>query len=85
MTQRGELSNDQVYGLARALRYKPERIKEVIATARENFVESSIRYVEIHKQAAEQALLNGDPKSLDVAARAAQWAIESASEGTRAR
>jgi hypothetical protein len=80
MTQPAELSSRQVKALAVVLRHSPERIKAVIAEARDNFVASSTRYVEIHRQAAEAALANGDAKSLDVATKAAQWAIESVSE-----
>src|SRR5437867_455313 len=52
--------DSQIGSLARGLRRKKEDIKAMIEGAREKFVESSQRYVEIHKSATENALADGD-------------------------
>lgn len=48
----------------------------IIEEAKERFSGAAVDYVNLHKQATETALANGDAKSLDVATRASQWAIE---------
>lgn len=84
LAQPGGLSPLQVTGLAKVLKRSPALIQQAIIEARDQFVGSAGRYVEIHKQATEDALSNGDAKSLDVAVRGAQWALTNISaEGTR--
>ena len=84
MDQPAEVTPTQERALARVLRRSPAVIKTLVAEARENFVAGAGRYVEVHMQATEQALANGDPKSLEVAARSAQWALTNISaEGER--
>jgi hypothetical protein len=78
------ITDSQIGSLARGLRRSKESIKALIEEARENFVCSSQRYVDIHKEAMEQALKNGDAKSLEVASKGSAWAITNISaEGTR--
>lgn len=79
-----EITESQVNGLARTLRRSKDVTKRLIEDARERFVDSAGRYVDIHMQAAEAALVNGDAKSLEVASKAAQWALTNiGAEGTR--
>src|ERR1041385_598411 len=78
--QPGEVSNDQVIGLARATRRSPRVIRGMIEKAREELVEASSDYVKAHREAMQAALANGDPKSLDVARRAAEWGMENISQ-----
>lgn len=73
------ITPSQINGLAKALNRTPAVIKQLVAEARENFVAAAGDYVAIHKQAAQLALANGDAKSLDVAVKASQWAIQSIS------
>ena len=54
----------------------PTRLQTILAEAKEKFAAAAVDYVNLHKQATEMAVANGDAKSLDVATRAAQWAIE---------
>jgi hypothetical protein len=51
-------------------------ILPIIEEAKTKFSGAAVDYVDMHKQATQMALANGDAKSLDVATRAAQWAIE---------
>lgn len=84
MDQPAEIAPVQVNALARVLRRSKEAVRSMVEEARENFVAGAGRYVEIHRQATEAALSNGDPKSLEVAARSAQWALTNISaEGSR--
>src|SRR5713101_7029821 len=71
-----EVTREQIKLLAKLMHRSPNTIRQCIEQARENFVASAGRYVEIHLAATEAALANGDPKSLEVAARGAQWAME---------
>ena len=84
LDQPAEVTPRQVNALAKVLRRSKELTKQLIEDAKDNFVESAGRYVEIHREAVEAALLNGDSKSLEVAVKGSQWAIESlSSDGTR--
>ena len=79
-----EITPRQLTALANTIRRPKETVKRMIEDAKDTFVENVGRYVEIHKQATEKALENGDAKSLEVATRAAAWAIENTSaEGVR--
>ncbi len=80
----GEIANAQVTALATTLKRTKDAVKAMIDQAKENFVSEAESYVKIHKQVVETALANGDAKSLDVAAKGAQWAIENiGAEGSR--
>ena len=82
--QPGGILPSQVTALATALRRPKELTKQLVEEAKENFVASAGRYVDIHKEATEAALANGDSKSLEVAVRGSQWALENLSaEGVR--
>lgn len=81
MDQPKDLSRPQISALATVLNRTPAATKHLIEQAKDNFVAKAGRYVDIHLQTTEMALLNGDPKSLEVAARASQWAIEKISGG----
>lgn len=69
------LSPEQVKALAVITRRTPATIRSIVADARMDLAEAAKDYVEIHKQATEQALANGDAKSLEVARKGAAWAI----------
>lgn len=74
----------QVHSLAKALRRSRTAVRQAVEDARDTFVERAGRYVDIHMTTVEAALANGDAKSLEVAARGAQWALEHVSaDGVR--
>lgn len=84
MDQPREIAPQQINALATVLRRPKETVKAMVEQARENFVASAEYYVEAHKRAVDTALTNGDSKSLEVAVRGSQWAMENMSiEGTR--
>src|SRR5580692_3921563 len=79
--QPSEITPRQIVGLSKTLRRSKEAIKKLIEEARENFVESAGRYVEIHKAATEAALSAGDNEQ---ALKGSQWALTNLSaEGAR--
>lgn len=71
-----ELSSKQVNGLAKALRRPASTVRVIIEKAQTKFRSKAERYVDIHMEATEKALEQGTDKSLEVAAKAAQWALE---------
>lgn len=68
-----ELTTSQVSGLARTLRRSREATKDLIEQAKERFVDSAQRYVDIHRQAVEEALTAGE---FDTAMKGSQWYLE---------
>src|SRR2546423_1165453 len=74
-----EITPEQVRALAKLLRRSPNTIRQCITQARDDFASHAHRYVEIHHEAVETALAKGDPKSLEVALRGSQWALENIS------
>lgn len=72
----GPISERQVGLIARTLHRSKDVIKGMIDQARENLASDAVDYVDMHKQATQAALDNGDAKSLEVATRAAQWAMK---------
>lgn len=76
LDQPAEITTKQVNGLARTLRRTKDTVLKMIEEARDDFQDGAKRYVEVHKQAIEAALANGDAKSLHVAVQGAQWAME---------
>ena len=74
--QPGGMTEKQVNALATLTRRPKELIIQTITAAREEFASSAVEYVQMHKQATQAALANGDAKSLAVATKAAEWAIE---------
>jgi hypothetical protein len=90
LDQPREVTTAQVTALSRVLRRTKEAVKEMVVRAREDFSASADFYVKSHKTSVERALNvtnregEHDPKALDVAARASQWALENLSaEGQR--
>ncbi len=82
--KKGLVTAEDVVALAKVTGVTKSKITELVETAREQFSGAAVEYVNIHKQATQAALANGDAKSLDVATRASQWAIEKIShEGKR--
>ena len=80
----GDVSPVQERALAKVIRRSTEYTKQLIDEAREKFIARASRYVDIHLATTEKALAGDDPKSLEVAARASQWAIEHiGSDGAR--
>ncbi len=76
-----EMTTKQVNALSTVLRRSRAAVKEVVEQARENFVAQADRYVEVHREAVEQALASGDS---EVAMKGSQWYLEHVSaEGTR--
>lgn len=85
-----DVTPQQVTALSKVLRRSKEAVKAMVEQAREEFAVSADFYVKSHKQSVERALAvttkdgEHDPKALDVAARASQWALENLSaEGQR--
>lgn len=84
LDQPQEITPAQERALATVLRRPRDTVKRIIEEARDSFVESAGRYVDIHRQVTEAGLRDGTPKGLEVAAKGAQWAIEHiSSEGVR--
>lgn len=80
----GDLTTCQVGAIAKTLRRSKEAIRELIEVAREELAANAGFYVQSHKTVVEMALDAGDPKALEVAARASQWAMEKIShDGAR--
>ena len=75
------VSEGQITAIAKVLRRPREVAKTLIEDAKDMLVDNTKRYVTIHMQATEDALAEGSPKALDVATKAAQWALENISEG----
>ena len=81
LDQPAEITPAQITGLAKTLRRSKDAIKQMIEEARENFVAGAERYVEIHREATEAALADGDNEQ---ALKGAQWALQNISaEGVR--
>lgn len=72
----GGLSVREVSALATVMRRSKDVIRRAVEEAHDTLIERAGRYADIHMQAVETALENGDAKSLEVAARASQWAME---------
>lgn len=66
--------------IAREVNRHPETVAKVIKTARAVLGNLAEEYALSHIETVRQALKNGDAKSLAVAARATQWALESISQ-----
>jgi hypothetical protein len=82
--QPAEITPKQVSALARTMRRSREVIRGMIDDAKENFVSNAERYVEIHKEAVEEALAGGTVAGLEAAIKGSQWAMENLSaEGAR--
>jgi hypothetical protein len=76
LDQPREMQAPQISSLAHGLRRSKDAVKAAIEDARGEFLGRAGRYVQIHAETTEAALANGDAKSLEVAARSSQWAIE---------
>ena len=72
----GDLTRHETAALAHTLHRSKDVVREMVEKARETLAKRAVDYVDYHQQAVEQALANGDPKALEVAARASQWALE---------
>lgn len=72
----GLVTVKDVTALARITGATKDVLTEIIDQARERFSGAAVDYVNLHKEATVLAVANGDAKSLDVATRASQWAIE---------
>lgn len=80
----GSVSDAQVNGLARSLKRSKAVILQLIDEARETLAGAALDYVQMHKEAVEKAVANGDAKSLEVAIKGTQWAMSNLSlEGKR--
>lgn len=84
LDQPAAITPSQTNALARVLRRSKDVTKRLIEEAKDKLVDSTERYVDIHRQTVETALSNGDAKSLEVALKGSQWAMEHISQdGTR--
>jgi hypothetical protein len=90
LDQPREVTTAQVTALSKVLRRSKEAVKGMLEKAREEFQSQAEFYVGAHKTSVDRALNvknregEYDPKALDVAARASQWALENLSaEGQR--
>ncbi len=82
--QKTEITPAQTTALAKVLRRSKDVTKSLIEDAKDALIDNTKRYVTIHMQATEAALEDGSPKALDVATKAAQWALENIGEsGTK--
>jgi hypothetical protein len=80
----GKLGPYQVGAIAKTLRRSRDAIKDLLEEAREELAAHAGEYVQSHIDVVRQALADGDPKALEVAARASQWAMEKISfDGAR--
>ena len=84
MDQPGEIQPRQERSLALTMRRSPDTVRHLIAEAKLHLGEAVEHYVDVHRQAVDTALANGDAKSLEVAVRGSQWAMENiAVDGVR--
>ena len=82
--KKGVVTVRDVKALAAVTGENLTRLQMILVEAKEKFAAAAVDYVNLHKQATEAAVANGDAKSLGVATAAAQWAIEKMShEGKR--
>lgn len=82
--KRGVITVKDVTALAKVTGEKKLTVLRILEEAKEKFSGAAVEYVDIHKQATQAALANGDAKSLAVATAASQWAIEKiSSDGKR--
>lgn len=81
LDQPGGIKSAQVTALAKALNRPVDMIKVIVEEARTKFVKNVDRYVDIHMQAAEGALIAED---FETATKAAQWYLANiAHDGAR--
>lgn len=79
--QPAEMTNSQVNALARTLRRTKETTRNLIEEAKNRLIDRSSRYADIHIQATEAALADGDNEQ---ALKGSQWALTNISgEGAR--
>lgn len=74
--QPGEITKQQLQALVKLTRRSKETIVRILQEARDEFAESALDYVRMHKLGVQTAIANGDARSLDAGLRASQWAIE---------
>lgn len=77
--QPGPITDKQERALARTLRRSKESVRSMIEEAKCRLGERAEFYADTHQMAVASALANGDPKSLEVAVRGSQWALENIS------
>ena len=81
LAQTGPVTKGQVGAMAKLLGRTPENIKKAMIRARHRFVSKAERYVELHGEATEEAMLRGDH---EIVIKASQWAMTNlAAEGVR--
>lgn len=80
--KKGLVTERDVHALVRVTGTPKDQLVAIIEDARTKFSGAAVEYVDMHKEATRAALDlgrdGGDAKALDVATRAAQWAIEKA-------
>lgn len=89
--KKGLVTERDVHALVTVTGTPKDQLVQIIEDARTKFSGAAVEYVDMHKEAtraaldlgkgtldADGALVGGDAKALDVATRAAQWAIEKA-------
>lgn len=74
--KRGIVTVKDVTALAKVTGEPALVILGIVEQAKQTFSDAALAYVNIHKEATQMALANGDAKSLAVATAASQWAIE---------
>lgn len=86
--KKGMVTVRDVKALAAVTGESPTRLQMILVEAKEKFAASAVDYVKMHKETTQAALtlgrgqeidgvlIGGDPKALDVAMKASQWAIE---------
>lgn len=71
-----DLSIPQVHALAVTLDRPVDTIRAQIESARAELQANAKNYAQAHKKVVDTALESDDPKALEVARRASQWALE---------
>lgn len=77
--QPGGLTTRQENALATALRRPRDTVRKMLDEAREIVAGNTVRYANIHLQAAEDALASDSMMGKEVAGKLAQWALTNAS------
>jgi len=73
LEQPREMSPKQVTAMATLFRRSKEQVKGIVEEAHEKFVAQADHYVDLHRQAVDAAL---DEGQFEVAAKGAQWYLE---------
>ena len=71
-----DVSPEQIDALAIALKRNPATIAKYVQAAKDKFNQNASRYADIHMRVAEKALALDDPKALETARKASEFAMQ---------